>query len=67
MPRALKQHLGLDLKRSWMMVNDADQFIWRSYDLRKISAANEFHYETLPPTFSAKFSKRSARIANVAK
>jgi len=51
MPQRVKQQLGLDFERSWVMVNEANQFLWPGYDLRKIPGGDEFHYGFLPPRF----------------
>ena len=51
MPQAVKRHLGLDFERSWIVVNEANQFLWTGYDLRKIPGRDEFHYGFLPPRF----------------
>jgi hypothetical protein len=51
MPQTVKQHLGLDYERSRVVVNEANQFLWPGYDLRKIPSRDEFHYGFLPPRF----------------
>jgi PemK-like, MazF-like toxin of type II toxin-antitoxin system len=50
-PQAVKQQLGLDLERSWIVVNEGNQFVWPGYDLRKVPGRDEFHYGFLPPRF----------------
>jgi hypothetical protein len=50
-PQAVKRPLRLDFERSWIVVNEANQFLWPGYDLRKIPGRNEFHYGFLPPRF----------------
>jgi len=50
-PQAVKQQLGLDLERSWVVVNEGNQFVWPGYDLRKVPGRDEFHYGFLPPRF----------------
>ena len=50
-PQAVKQQLGLDLERSWVVVNEGNQFVWPGYDLRKVPGRDEFHYGCLPPRF----------------
>jgi hypothetical protein len=50
-PQAVKRQLGLDFERSWIVVNEANQFLWPGYDLRKIPGRGEFHYGFLPPRF----------------
>jgi hypothetical protein len=66
MPQAVKQHVGLDLERSWVMVNEANQFTWPGYDLRKISGTNDFRYGMLPPRFFGE-TMQFAWIAKAAK
>jgi hypothetical protein len=50
-PRAVKQQLGLDEDRSWVVVSEGDQFVWPGYDLRKIVGADRYEYGFLPPRF----------------
>lgn len=39
-PRALKVHLGLDDQRSWIMVNETNDFLWPGPDLRPIPGSD---------------------------
>jgi len=48
-PIVTKQRLGLDVARSWVMVNEGNQFVWPGYDLRKIPGRDVYHYGFLPP------------------
>jgi hypothetical protein len=50
-PRAVKQHLGLDDDRSWVVVSEGDQFVWPGYDLRKAPSTDRYDYGYLPPRF----------------
>jgi PemK-like, MazF-like toxin of type II toxin-antitoxin system len=50
-PQGVKQQLGLDLERSWVVVNEGNQFVWPGYDLRKVPGRDQFHYGFLPPHF----------------
>jgi hypothetical protein len=50
-PRAVKKHLGLDDERSWVVVSEGDQFVWRGYDLRKVRSTDRYDYGYLPPRF----------------
>jgi hypothetical protein len=50
-PRAVKQHLGLDEDRSWVVVSEGDQFVWPGYDLRKVRNTDRYDYGFLPPRF----------------
>ena len=39
-PRAVKDSLGLDLERSWVIVNEGNKFVWPGFDLRKVPATD---------------------------
>jgi mRNA-degrading endonuclease toxin of MazEF toxin-antitoxin module len=48
-PLTTKQRLGLDAERSWVMVDEANQFVWPGYDLQKIPGRDAYDYGLLPP------------------
>jgi len=50
-PPAVKEHLGLDDQRSWVVVSEGDQFVRPGYDLRKVRDTARFDYGFLPPRF----------------
>jgi hypothetical protein len=50
-PLPVKRHLGLDDDRSWIVVNEGNEFLWPGYDLRKIARADRYDYGFLPPRF----------------
>lgn len=50
-PRAVKQQLGLDEDRSWVVVSEGDEFVWPGYDLRKVPSTDRYDYGYLPPRF----------------
>jgi hypothetical protein len=50
-PQAVKQRLGLDLERSWVVVTEGNKFVWPGFDLRKVPGTGEFDYGFLPPRF----------------
>jgi len=50
-PQAAKQRLGLDVERSWVIVNEGNKFVWPGFDLRKVSETGRFDYGLLPPRF----------------
>lgn len=50
-PRAIKQHLGLDDARSWVVVSEGNEFVWPGYDLRKVPGTDTYEYGFLPPRF----------------
>jgi hypothetical protein len=51
LPAAVKQHLGLDNARSWIVVSEGNEFLWPGYDLRKIPHTDRYAYGLLPPRF----------------
>ena len=50
-PRAIKQHLGLDDARSWIVVAEGNEFVWPGYDLRKVPHTDDYEFGFLPPRF----------------
>jgi PemK-like, MazF-like toxin of type II toxin-antitoxin system len=52
-PSATKQRLGLDADRSWILLNEANDFRWPGPDLRPIPGKNPSTvvYGILPPDF----------------
>lgn len=49
-PPKVKRHLGLDGERSWIVLDDFNEFAWPGYDLRPISGeAGSYAYGFLPP------------------
>lgn len=52
-PQATKQRLGLDAERSWVMLTEANDFIWPGPDLRPAvnGDLSSVVYGMLPPGF----------------
>jgi hypothetical protein len=51
-PRRLKEHLGLDSERSWVILDEFNVFAWPGYDLRPIRGRDgHVDYGFLPPRF----------------
>jgi len=50
-PQLVKTHLGLDSKRSWIVLNALNVFVWPGYDLRPVGRTGSPVYGMLPPTF----------------
>jgi hypothetical protein len=49
-PHRVKQHLGLDDDRSFVILDEVNQFIWPGYDLRPIPGQQrDIAYGFLPP------------------
>ena len=50
LPAAVKRHLGLDSERSWVILDEVNEFAWPGFDLRPISRSRRTHvYGFLPP------------------
>jgi hypothetical protein len=51
LPARVKQHLGLDGERSWVVVSEVNRFAWPGPDLAAVPAADSgrFDYGQLPP------------------
>jgi hypothetical protein len=58
-PKAVKRHLGLDSDRSWIVLDEVNEFAWPGFDLRSIpSARGSFTYGFFPPNlFNAVIAK----------
>jgi hypothetical protein len=50
-PPSVKRHLRLDDDRSWVVVDEGNEFLWPGYDLRKIGRTDRYDYGFLPPRF----------------
>lgn len=47
---AVKRHLGLDDQRSWVILDEINEFAWPGFDLRPIPPSrNRFDHGFLPP------------------
>jgi hypothetical protein len=53
-PPRVKSHLGLDDARSWIVVDEGNEFLWPGYDLRKRANTDGYDYGFLPPRLFAK-------------
>jgi hypothetical protein len=54
-PAATKNRLGLDGERSWIVIYEANAFVWPGPDLRTVPGRDEstIAYGPLPPRFFA--------------
>ena len=52
-PAATKSRLGLDGERSWIVITEANEFVWPGPDLRPVPGRDEstIAYGPLPPRF----------------
>jgi hypothetical protein len=62
-PQPTKQRLGLDSERSWVMLSEANDFIWPGPDLRPAVNGDpaSVAYGMLPPGFMAVLRERLAQ------
>jgi hypothetical protein len=62
-PPRVKQHLGLDEERSWIILDDFNEFLWPGYDLRSISGKiGKYDYGFLPPALFKQLSNKIIEI-----
>jgi hypothetical protein len=52
-PPRVKEHLGLDNERSWIVLDEINDFLWPGYDLRLVPGSKpaRIDYGILPPRF----------------
>jgi hypothetical protein len=60
LPPAVKQHLGLDAERSWVVLSESNLFEWPGPDLRRIDGHDNssIAYGFLPPRLFAAIRQR---------
>lgn len=52
LPLRVKEHLGLDSDRSWVILEEVNTFAWPGLDLRPVRRGNSrIDYGLLPPKF----------------
>ena len=62
-PARVKEHLGLDGSRSWVILNETNEFQWPGYDLRPVPRKpGQFAYGVLPQNLFAKISRGVAEL-----
>lgn len=58
-PLRVKQHLGLDDERSWVILEEVNVFTWPGFDLRPIRRGEtRIDYGLLPPKFFERLIER---------
>ena len=60
LPPAVKQHLGLDAERSWVVLSESNLFDWPGPDLRRVGDRDDSSvaYGLLPPRLFAELRRR---------
>jgi hypothetical protein len=63
LPTTVKRHLGLDAERSWVILDEVNEFAWPGFDLRPVSRARgSFSYGFLPPRL---FDELRAKLTGI--
>src|SRR5947208_3082075 len=57
-PPGVRRRLGLDAERSWIMLDEANEFVWPGHDLEQ-NPDGRFEYGVLPP---ALFEQARVRV-----
>ena len=60
LPTVIKQHLGLDAERSWVVLSESNLFDWPGPDLRRVGDRDDSSvaYGFLPPRLFAEVRRR---------
>ncbi len=67
-PSKVKKHLGLDEERSWIILDDFNQFQWPGYDIRPIMGTQEkYVYGFLPPAMYNQIRQKIIELQNKVK
>jgi mRNA-degrading endonuclease toxin of MazEF toxin-antitoxin module len=63
LPAKVKEHLGMDERESWVVVDETNQFRWPGYDLRPLPGRpGTFAYGVLPQKLFARITQRVAEL-----
>jgi hypothetical protein len=57
-PPRVKQYLGLDEKRAWIVLDDFNVFTWPGFDLRPVPKTDRYDYGFLPPRLFDQIRKK---------
>jgi hypothetical protein len=63
-PAATKSRLGLDAEKSWILIDEWNEFVWPGPDLRRVPGGEDrsVAYGVLPPAFFSELSKKFLRF-----
>jgi hypothetical protein len=69
LPPSVKQHLGLDQERSWVVLSESNLFDWPGPDLRRVGDRDNSSvaYGFLPPRLFAELRRRFLALEAVAR
>jgi len=58
-PAPIKRHLGLDSERSWVILDEMNEFIWPGFDIRRPRGKPQgYAYGFLPPAFFGQLMRK---------
>lgn len=64
LPPGVKRALGLDRERSWVMVDEVNEFVWPGFDIRTVpGAAGRYAYGFVPPALFDRIIGRLLALA----
>ena len=62
-PPKVKAHLNLDSARSWVILNEVNQFAWPGYDLRPTPGeSNSYEFGFIPPRLFDEIKRKMIAI-----
>jgi hypothetical protein len=61
-PHTVKQRLGLDDERSWIVLTESNRFIWPGPDIRPLGTSDGY-YGPLPPALFREVKQRFVSLA----
>ena len=62
-PPRLKNHLKLDDDRSWVVIDEINEFMWPGYDIRQIPGSEgSWEYGQMPPGFIKQIAERVEQL-----
>lgn len=62
-PPRVKRHLGLDGERSWVVLDDFNEFIWPGFDIRPVPGrSGRYEYGLIPPAFYTMLVNRTLEL-----
>jgi len=62
-PPRVKQHLGFDSERSWVILDEVNVFTWPGFDLRPVRrGADRIDYGLLPPKMFNQLIQKFSRL-----
>ncbi len=61
-PTGVKRHLGLDDERSWVVLDEFNEFVWPGFDLRPVPGRGRIDYGHFPPKLVASLLEKARAV-----